>query len=168
MHTYICYLVRQVSLWQPKGWCGPASNSMVNNFIHHSPNARAHVPYSVLEFKRRSNYQQRNKWNFALPWFICSSQVTSIKYRTIVNPSDVFSRFPNKFIIHGKFRQIPFLSEPARTAGWQKHSEIAFLSDRLVSVLKSVSKVYTLKCNYEQNILPCKLLLWFPTQLNIG
>ena len=110
MHTYIhvCYmdLVRQVSLWQPKRWCGPASNSMANNFIHHGPSARAHVPYSVLEFKWRSNYQQRNNWNFALPWFICSSQVTSINYRTIVNPSEVFSRFPNNFIIHGKFRQI--------------------------------------------------------------
>ena len=40
---------------------------MIDNFIHHGPSARAHVPYSVLEFKRRSNYQQRNKWNFALP-----------------------------------------------------------------------------------------------------
>ena len=39
----------------------------VGNFIHHGPRARAQVPYSVLEFERRSNYQQRNKWNFALP-----------------------------------------------------------------------------------------------------
>ena len=40
---------------------------MAYNFIHHGPRASTHVPYSVLEFKRRSNFQQRNKWNFALP-----------------------------------------------------------------------------------------------------
>ena len=26
IHTYIYYLLRQVGLWQPKGWSGPADN----------------------------------------------------------------------------------------------------------------------------------------------
>ena len=72
---------RYFCCWSPRSdlLFGYFLGCMADNFIHHGPSARAHVPYSVLEFKRRSNYQQRNKCNFVLPWFICSSQVTSIK-----------------------------------------------------------------------------------------
>ena len=31
MHTYIYYLLRQVGLRQPKGWCGPADNLIKKN-----------------------------------------------------------------------------------------------------------------------------------------
>lgn len=35
--------------------------------VHHGFRAGAHVLYSVFKQKRRSNSQQINKWNFALP-----------------------------------------------------------------------------------------------------
>ena len=34
IHTYIYYLLRQVGLRQPKGWCGPADN-LINKKIYH-------------------------------------------------------------------------------------------------------------------------------------
>ncbi len=30
IHTYIKFLIRQVCLWQPKGWCGPAVKKNLN------------------------------------------------------------------------------------------------------------------------------------------
>ena len=30
IHTYILFLLRQVCLWQPRGWCGPARNLITN------------------------------------------------------------------------------------------------------------------------------------------
>ena len=162
---------------------------MADNFIHHGPSARAHVPYSVLEFKRRSNYQQRNKWNFSptLIYLFFPSHINkrsppspNLNIKTILysNRSAVllirlmFSRSSQTtlyFTVNSaKFAILRFLSEPARGAGWEKHSEFAFFSDGLVSVPKSLSNVYTLKRNFEQNILPCTLFSWFPARLNIG
>lgn len=67
-----------------------------------------------------------------------------------------------------KFAILCFLSEPLRATRWVKHSKTAFLSDGLVSVPKSLSKVYTLRRNFKEHIVPCKLFSWFPKRLNIG
>ena len=72
-----------------------------NNFIHHGHRARAHVPYLVLEFKRRSYYQQRSKWNFALPWFFGPSQVTTMK--DFQRPQIFFLLLLFKHILLAKF-----------------------------------------------------------------
>ena len=52
---------------------------MANNLMHHGRRAGAHAQNSVLDFKRRSNSQKRNKWNFVVPSFLRPSHVIRTK-----------------------------------------------------------------------------------------
>ena len=84
----------------------------------------------------------------------------------------MFSRGSNttlSFTVNsGKFAILRFLSEPLRATRRVKHSKSAFFSNKLVSVPKLPSQVYSLRRNFKENILPCTLFSWFPKSLNIG